>query len=90
MLGIARLLRQQFGSHYPFPKMKVPKPLVWLFGPMMGPVTRKFISRNIGYPVRFDNRRSKELGIQYRSVGETLKDHFEQVLEDGLVRRRTA
>ncbi|KGD63503.1 putative dehydrogenase [Alcanivorax nanhaiticus] len=90
MLGIARLLRQQFGSHYPFPKMKVPKPLVWLFGPMMGPVTRKFISRNIGYPVRFDNSRSKALGIQYRSVSETLKDHFEQVLEDGLVRRRTA
>ena len=90
MLGIAGLLSQQFGSHYPFPKMKVPKPLVWLFGPMMGPVTRKFISRNIGYPVRFDNSRSKALGIQYRSVSETLKDHFEQVLEDGLVRRRTA
>ncbi|MCK0152873.1 aldehyde reductase [Alcanivorax sp. S6407] len=90
MLDIAALLRAQFGSQYPFPKMKVPKPVVWLFGPMMGPVTRKFISRNIGYPVRFDNSRSKALGIEYRTVGETLKDHFEQVLEDGLVRRRTA
>ena len=90
MLDIARLLRKQFGSQYPFPKMKVPKPVVWLFGPMMGPVTRKFISRNVGYPVRFDNSRSKALGVQYRSVAETLKDHFEQVLDDGLVRRKSA
>ncbi len=90
MLDIAATLRKQFGNQYPFPKMKVPKPMVWLFGPMMGPVTRKFISRNVGYPIRFDNSRSKALGIQYRSVADTLKDHFEQVLEDGLVRRRTA
>lgn len=90
MLDIARSLREQFGSQYPFPKMQVPKLMVWLFGPMMGPVTRKFISRNIGYPVHFDNARSKQLGIQYRTVAQTLKDHFEQVLEDGLVRRRSA
>lgn len=90
MLDIARLLRSQFGSQYPFPKMKVPKPLVWVFGPMMGPVTRKFISHNVGYPVRFDNSRSKALGVSYRTVAATLKDHFEQVLEDGLVRRRSA
>ena len=42
----------------------------------------------MGYPLRFDNSRSKALGVNYRAASETLKDHFEQVLEDGLVRRR--
>ena len=30
MLDIAATLRKQFGNQYPFPKMKVPKPMVWL------------------------------------------------------------
>jgi hypothetical protein len=88
MLDIAGMLRKQFGKQYPFPMMKVPKPVVWAVGPFMGPVTRKFISRNVGYPLRFDNSRSKALGVNYRPAADTLKDHFEQVLEDGLVRRR--
>ena len=88
MLDIAASLRRQFGKQYPFPMMKVPKPVVWAVGPFMGPVTRKFISRNVGYPLRFDNRRSQTLGVTYRPVDDTLRDHFEQVLEDGLVRRR--
>ncbi len=88
MLDIAGMLRKQFGKQYPFPMMKVPKPVVWAVGPFMGPVTRKFISRNVGYPLRFDNSRSKALGVNYRPAADTLKDHFDQVLEDGLVRRR--
>lgn len=88
MLGIARLLRKQFGRKYPFPGMQVPKAMVWAVGPLMGPVTRKFISRNVGFPIRFDNSRSQQLGVHYRSLEETFKDHFEQVLDDGLVRRR--
>ncbi|MCG8391588.1 MAG: NAD-dependent epimerase/dehydratase family protein [Pseudomonadales bacterium] len=88
MLHIAGMLRKQFGRRYPFPMMKVPKPVVWAVGPFMGPVTRKFISRNVGYPLRFDNSRSQALGVTYRPAADTLKDHFEQVLDDGLVRRR--
>lgn len=88
MLGIARLLRKQFGRKYPFPGMQVPKAMVWAVGPLMGPVTRKFISRNVGFPIRFNNSRSQQLGVHYRSLEETFKDHFEQVLDDGLVRRR--
>ena len=88
MLDIAGILRKQFGKQYPFPMMKAPKPVVWAVGPFMGPVTRKFISRNVGYPLRFENSRSKTLGVNYRPAADTLKDHFDQVLEDGLVRRR--
>ncbi|MDX1805090.1 MAG: NAD-dependent epimerase/dehydratase family protein [Alcanivorax sp.] len=88
MLGIARLLRQQFGPRYPFPRMLVPKAVVWAVGPLMGPVTRKFISRNVGHPIRFDNSRSQQLGVSYRPLTDTFTDHFQQVLDDGLVRQR--
>lgn len=87
MMDIANLLRAKWGNRYPFPRMVMPKPLVWLFGPLMGPVTREFISRNVGHPLRFDNRRSQELGVRYRPVEETFCEHFQQVIDDGLLRR---
>lgn len=88
MLAIARILRQAFGKAYPFPTMRAPKLLVWAFGPLLGPVTRKFIRLNVGYPPRFDNSRSVQLGVNYRPVEETFKEHFQQALDDGLIRRR--
>lgn len=89
MLGISRILRRKFGGRYPFPRMEVPKPLVWLFGPLMGPVTRRFISRNVGYRLRVDNSRSREqLGVKYRPVDSTFVEHFQQALDDGLLKRR--
>ncbi|MGH8491499.1 MAG: SDR family oxidoreductase [Moraxellaceae bacterium] len=88
MLGIARILRARYGFAYPFPFFVVPKPLAWLFGPLVGPVTRQFISRNVGFRVKFDNDRSKQLGVQYRPIRETFEEHFQQVIADGLLRRR--
>lgn len=88
MLGMAKVLRERFGNRYPFPRMKVPKLLVWAVGPLMGPVTRKFVSNNVGHPVHFDNRRSLALGVEYHDMAQTLVEHFQQVLDDGLVRQR--
>jgi len=88
MLAIARILRHSFGDAYPFPRMRVPKPMVWLVGPLMGPVTRKFIARNVGHRIAFDNARSRALGVNYRPVEQTLTRHFQQALDDGLVRKR--
>lgn len=87
MLGIARILRAKWGRQYPFPSMQVPKLMVWLVGPLMGPVTRDFVSRNIGYPLKFDNSRSRALGVQYRPVDQTFTEHFQQVIDDGLLKR---
>lgn len=88
MLGIAKILRaKEWERRYPFPMMQAPKFVVWLFGPLMGPVTRDFISRNVGYGVKFDNRRSRELGLKYRPVEETFIEHFQQVIDDGLLKR---
>ncbi|MCH8542603.1 MAG: aldehyde reductase [Alcanivorax sp.] len=88
MLGIARILRGHFGKAYPFPRLRAPKLIAWAFGPMMGPVTRQFIRLNVGHRIRFDNSRSKALGVQYRPLEETLTEHFQQALDDGLVRKR--
>lgn len=88
MIGIAKILRRKYGTGYPFPRVVVPKPMAWAFGPFFGPVTRKFISRNVGYPVKFDNRRSLGLGVTYRPIEETFTEHFQQAVEDGLIRQR--
>ncbi len=87
MLDIGRILRRHYGSAYPFPRMEAPKFMVWLFGPLLGPVTRKFISRNVGYPLRFDHSRSVALGVQYRPIDQTLVEHFQQLIDDGLLKR---
>ena len=85
LLDIANVLRKHFGNDYPFPRRQVPKFVFWLIAPMMG-YTRKFVSRNVGIPIRFDNSYSKtDLGMSYISVEQTVKDHFQQILDDGLL-----
>lgn len=88
MIAIAKILRSHFSKAYPFPKAVVPKALVWTFGPMMGPVTRTFISKNVGHPLAFDHRRSIALGVVYTPVEQTFIEHFQQVLDDGQVKKR--
>lgn len=88
MLDIAQTLRRHFGNSYHFPKAQVPKPLVWAFGPLLGPITRKFVSLNVNYPVRFDNARSVALGVKYRPLDNTFREHFQQALDDQLIRKR--
>lgn len=89
MLEIAKILCEKYGKAYPFPTMEVPKFIVWAFGPLMGPITRDFVKRNVGHPLKFDNRRSRDLlGVTYRPIAETFIDHFQQVLDDGLVKKR--
>ncbi|KTC43310.1 diaminohydroxyphosphoribosylaminopyrimidine deaminase, partial [Pseudomonas sp. ABAC61] len=88
LLAMAKILRARFGDRYPFPRTTVPKWVVWTIGPLLGPITRKFVSRNVGYPIRFDNSRSVALGVEYHSVQQTLEEHFQQVIDDELLSRR--
>lgn len=89
MLEIAGILRARWGWRYLFPFMQVPKPVIWLVGPLFGPVTREFITKNVGYPLKLDSSRSvRELGIRYRPIEETLDEHFRQLVDDGLVKRK--
>jgi nucleoside-diphosphate-sugar epimerase len=87
-LDLANILRKQFGDAYPFPRKQVPKFLVWLLAPKVG-FTRKFVSRNVGYHARFDNSYGKaDLGMSYLPVEQTVKEHFQQILDDGLLQKR--
>jgi nucleoside-diphosphate-sugar epimerase len=88
LLEIAQHLRAHFGNAYPFPKAVTPKPLVWLAAPFVG-LTRGFVQRNIGWPLRLDNSRSKSgLDMSYRALKDTVVDHFQQMLDDGVLRKR--
>ena len=51
-------------------------------------MTRRLIRDNVGHQIRFDTSRSRELGLQYLAIPDTLVAHFQQVLDDGLIRRR--
>jgi len=88
-IEIARILREQFGDGYAFPQRVLPKPLVWLVGPLADKsMTRAMVSRNVGHPIRFDHGKSeRELGIHYRSLEESISDFFNQLLDSGQIQK---
>lgn len=87
LLDIANILRKHFGDDYPFPRKQVSKFLFWLIAPMRG-FTRKYASRNAGIPIKFDNSYSKkDLSISYIPIERTVREHFQQLLDDGLLRK---
>lgn len=84
-MDMANILKAQFGTKYPFPKRKAPKFLMWLVAPQAG-LTRKFVCKNVGIPIKIDNSKSKsELDMEYIPLKQTLLDQFQQLLDDHLV-----
>jgi nucleoside-diphosphate-sugar epimerase len=85
ILEISKILRGHFGDTYPLPKREVPKFMVWLTAPMIG-LTREFVSKNVGFPLKFDNSYSKkDLGLEYRPIEQTIVEHFQQIIDDQLI-----
>ncbi|MGD0917217.1 MAG: NAD-dependent epimerase/dehydratase family protein [Thermodesulfobacteriota bacterium] len=85
LLELGNILRTHFGDAYPFPRRQAPKFLFWLIAPRLG-YTRKYVSRNVGHQMKFDNSYSKaDLGMSYIPIEQTVKDHFQQILDDGLL-----
>ncbi|MCR9198145.1 MAG: NAD-dependent epimerase/dehydratase family protein [Planctomycetaceae bacterium] len=82
---MARPLRKAFGRRFPFPLFTSPKPLVWLFGPLLdSTLTRTSVSRNVGHPFVGDNSKSvQELGITYRPHDESIVEFFQQLVDTG-------
>lgn len=88
LLEMGTMLRQHFGGRYPFPRFTLPKSLISLAGPVLG-YSRDFIRLNMGYPIYFNHQRSiDELDITYRPISESLCEHFQQMIDDGLVKAR--
>ena len=87
LFDIATILRRQFGDGYPFPRRQAPKFLFWLIAPLYG-YTRKYVSRNVGIRIKFDNSYSKsDLGIAYIPIEQTVREHFQQIIDDGLLNK---
>ena len=85
-LEMAGILHKEFGGRYPIPKREMPKWLLWLVGPIAtkGAMTRKMVSRNVGYGWLADNAKSvRELGMSYRPQSESLVDMFRQMIDNG-------
>ena len=84
-LEIAQTVDRLYPGVHPVPKKELPKPILYFFGPRIG-LSWRYIYRNVGHPVRYDNRKGKEgLGLFYRPVEETIRDQRLQLLEDGLL-----
>jgi dihydroflavonol-4-reductase len=90
LLGIAKRLHERFGLEFPVPTRAIPTFMVWLFGPLIDKtLTRKFISRNFGYPFSADNSKSiDEFDMRYRTLDETVSDMFQQMVNHGRIEMR--
>jgi nucleoside-diphosphate-sugar epimerase len=86
-LEMARILRAVHPRPYLLPKRQIPAWVVKAIGPLFG-VSQRYMRNHIGIRFAVDNQRSiDELGIVYRPLGETLKDHYQSWLAQ---RRRAA
>lgn len=85
LVRIGDILKEKYGKAYPFPTMITPKWMAWLLGPLFG-LSRKFISRHAGKPISIDNSWiQKDLGLTFIPLEQTVIEHFQKVLDDGLV-----
>lgn len=83
MLEISKILRAEFGNRRTFPRFELPKLMVKLGAPVAG-FTRRYVERNVGWPLAFDNARTRaELGVEFRPAAESVIEHFRQMESGG-------
>lgn len=89
MFAMSQTLIEKYGEDYALPRKAAPKWLLWLIGPMVdSSMTRTLISRNVNVPWFGDNSKStKELGMSYRPLGQSMNEFFQQMLDAGLVKK---
>jgi len=89
LLGIAKALLPKFDA-YPVPRRTLPKWLVWLVAPIVDKATtRKFVARNVGFSWFADSSKSaRELGMVYRPLETSIRDMFQQMIDNGLIPKR--
>ncbi|BBE19188.1 dihydroflavonol-4-reductase [Aquipluma nitroreducens] len=86
-LDMANVIKASYPK-YPLPKGFVPKWLFWLIAPLAG-FTRKYVKLNVGIDLKFDSSYiRKDLGIEFIPFEKTITDHFEQILNDDIVKRK--
>ncbi|MDJ0794114.1 MAG: NAD-dependent epimerase/dehydratase family protein [Woeseiaceae bacterium] len=86
LLEMGQIIAKKYPD-YPLPKRAIPKFMIWLLAPFIDKAyTRKMVSRNVNLPWRGDNTKSREkLGMTYRPLETTLHDHFQQLIDEGVI-----
>lgn len=83
IMEIASYIKEAFPGKCKLPLWQAPKFMVWILAPIFG-ITREFVKRNVGYPIEFDNSRAiSELGLNFKSVKQSVQDHAKQIIDDG-------
>jgi nucleoside-diphosphate-sugar epimerase len=77
ILSFANIIRDLYGDQFKLPRFNNPKWLISIIGGLFG-LTRKFVKRNVGYPIRFDTSKSREkLELEYTPMEKTIEDMVE-------------
>ncbi len=85
MPEINEIIKTTYPDRYSLPSGKLPKALLYLFGPFQG-FSWRYIRNNIGKTFRLSNEKSRQiLQMEYRSVEHTLKDQVDRLREAGLI-----
>ena len=81
---LGKLLQKHF-PQLPLPTGNLPRWVALMLGPLMG-MTYKYLNRNIGYPLAFNNEASKQdLGLEYTPLETTVVDMVQQLAKDGII-----
>lgn len=86
-LEMAGILRKKYGTQFPLPTKAIPKWLIWIVGPIVNKsLTRDFITHNVNYSMKANNAKiRRELGMEFRSLEETLVDTFDNLVASGIL-----
>lgn len=84
---ISKLIKEGYPA-YPIGTGKLPKFMIWLMAPSVG-MTRKMVSKNIGYPWKANNSKSIEkLDMEYRPLKETTTEFFGSLIDAGVIEKK--
>ena len=84
VLEVVAGLKEDMPGKLKLPRSRISKWMAYMIGPFMG-FSWRYISHNVDIPVKMDNSRSIErLGINYRPLRVTMREHVEQLIRDGL------
>lgn len=85
-LELADAIRSRYPD-LPLPNRYVPKWLFSLMAPFFG-FSLKYVKRNVGYDIRLDNSYiQSDLGMSFLPFEKTITDHFEQLMNDGIIKK---
>lgn len=88
MLEIARILSQEFGESFPFPRKLIPEKMLYFFGFTKG-LSRKFVIENVGKKLKIENKKSRhELGMFYKPIAEAVIEMLHFIMEFNLLKEK--